>query len=43
MFDRLPHSLWHLLDGARHMTFIDQTDTYKQLLSDWLCGGYAKV
>lgn len=43
MFDRLPRSLWHLLDGARHLTFIDQTDVYKQLLNDWLCGGYKRV
>lgn len=35
MFDRIPNSQWELLDGARHMTFIDQTDRYKRLLEDW--------
>lgn len=43
MYDRIPHSQWHLLDGARHMTFIDQTATYKRLLKDWLEGGYKAV
>ncbi len=43
MYDRIPHSLWHLLDGARHMTFIDQTATYKRLLREWLQGGYKLV
>ena len=36
MYDHIPHSRWELLDGARHMTFIDQTETYKNLLADWL-------
>lgn len=36
MFDRIPNSKWVLLDGARHMTFIDQTDNYKRILTDWL-------
>lgn len=36
MFDRIPQSRWELLDGARHMTFIDQIDNYKALLADWL-------
>jgi proline iminopeptidase len=36
MADNMPNAIWELLDGARHMTFIDQTDTYKQLLIGWL-------
>ncbi len=36
MADRIPNSRWQLLDGARHMTFIDQTDVYKRLLAKWL-------
>ena len=36
MTDNMPNAIWELLDGARHMTFIDQTDTYKHLLTEWL-------
>lgn len=36
MFDRISDSRWELFDGARHMTFIDQTDKYKALLTEWL-------
>jgi proline iminopeptidase len=36
MYDRIPNARWELLDGARHMTFIDCTDKYKELLADWL-------
>lgn len=36
MFDRIHGSRWELLDGARHMTFIDQTDNYKMILEQWL-------
>ncbi len=36
MFDRIPNAQWELLDGARHMTFIDQPDNYKRILVDWL-------
>ncbi len=36
MHDRIPQSRWELLDGARHMTFIDQTENYKALLAEWL-------
>lgn len=36
MDDNMPNAIWELLDGARHMTFIDQTETYKQLLIGWL-------
>lgn len=36
MFDRIPNARWELLDGARHMTFIDKTDDYKRLLEDFL-------
>ena len=36
MYDRIPNARWELLDGARHMTFIDRTDEYKNLLAGWL-------
>lgn len=36
MYDRIPNARWELLDGARHMTFIDKTDDYKRLLEDFL-------
>lgn len=36
MFDKIPNAKWELLDGARHMTFIDQTNNYKRILTDWL-------
>lgn len=36
MYDRIPNARWELLDGARHMTFIDRTDDYKRLLEDFL-------
>lgn len=36
MYDRIPNARWELLDGARHMTFIDKTEDYKRLLQDFL-------
>lgn len=36
MADRIPTCRWELLDGARHMTFVDQTDNYCQMLDKWL-------
>lgn len=36
MYDRIPDAQWQLLDGARHMTFIDQTENYKRILTAWL-------
>lgn len=36
MFDRIPNAKWELLDGARHMTFIDRTEQYKSILEEWL-------
>ncbi len=36
MADHIPNAKWELLDGARHMTFIDQTENYKRLLTGWL-------
>lgn len=36
MYDAITHAKWELLDGARHMTFIDQTDNYIQILTRWL-------
>ena len=36
MYDGIAGSEWELMDGARHMTFIDQTDKYKRLLAEWL-------
>lgn len=42
MHDGIAGSEWELLDGARHMTFIDQTDNYKDVLSRWLSKAEAK-
>ena len=42
MHDGIAGSEWELLDGARHMTFIDQTDNYKALLARWLSKAEAK-
>lgn len=39
MYDAIPHAKWELLDGARHMTFIDQTDNYIRILTHWLLSG----
>lgn len=36
MHDGIIGSWWELLDGARHMTFIDQTERYCELLAHWL-------
>ncbi len=36
MHDGIEGSEWELLDGARHMTFIDQTENYKSVLTRWL-------
>ncbi len=36
MYDGIEGSEWELLDGARHMTFIDQTENYKSVLTRWL-------
>ena len=27
---------WELFDGARHMCFVEQTDRYCDVLSQWL-------
>ena len=36
MFDGIPHARWELLDGARHMTFVDRTEEYCRLLAEWM-------
>ncbi len=36
MFDRIPHVRWELMEGARHMTFVDQTEQYCKLLNEWM-------
>lgn len=38
MADGIPHSKWALLDGARHMTFVDNNYEYCKLLSQWMNG-----
>ena len=35
MFDRIPNAEWELLEGARHMTFVDCTSDYCRILNDW--------
>jgi prolyl aminopeptidase len=36
MFDAIPNARWELLDGARHMTFVDNTAQYCQILNNWM-------
>ena len=36
MFDLIPHTRWELMEGARHMTFVDQTEQYCKLLNEWM-------
>lgn len=36
MTDGISGSRWELLDGARHMTFVDDNDRYCRILSQWL-------
>lgn len=36
MYDAIPHTQWELFDGARHMCFVEQTDHYCDVLSQWL-------
>ena len=43
MYDGIPNSEWELMDGARHMTFIDQTENYIGLVSRWLAETDAKA
>ncbi|MGI6232648.1 MAG: proline iminopeptidase [Prevotella sp.] len=35
MADGIAHSRWELLAGARHMTFVDQTDAYLAIVGKW--------
>lgn len=43
MYDGIPNSEWELMDGARHMTFIEQTENYIGLVSRWLAETEAKA
>ena len=36
MYDRIPNATWHLFDGTRHMSFVEQHDAYCEVLSQWL-------
>lgn len=36
MADGIPHSEWELMEGARHLTFVDQTEHYCEVLGKWL-------
>ena len=36
MFDRLPNATWELMEGCRHMCFVDDNDRYCSLLSAWM-------
>ena len=36
MYDAIPPTQWELFDGARHMCFVEQTDRYCDVLSQWL-------
>ncbi len=34
--DRLPQGRWELMDGCRHMCFVDDNERYCRLLADWM-------
>lgn len=36
MYDRLPHARWELMEGCRHMCFVDAHDRYCALVADWM-------
>ncbi len=36
MYDGIPVSQWQLFDGSRHMPFVEQTELYCHVLSEWL-------
>ena len=36
MHDGIPGSRWELLEGARHMCFVDRHEDYCRILESWL-------
>ena len=36
MADRLPHARWELMEGCRHMCYVDDHEAYCHLLAGWL-------
>lgn len=36
MFDRIPNADWELLEGARHLTFVDCNEEYCRILNRWM-------
>ncbi|MBQ6395441.1 MAG: proline iminopeptidase-family hydrolase [Atopobiaceae bacterium] len=36
MFDRLPDARWELMEGCRHMCYVDDNDRYSAILSEWM-------
>ncbi|WP_295730632.1 proline iminopeptidase [uncultured Limosilactobacillus sp.] len=36
MADQLPNATWQLFENTRHMSFVEKTFEYKQLLKSWL-------
>lgn len=36
MADHLPNATWHLFANTRHMSFVEKTTEYEQLLQSWL-------
>lgn len=36
MYDRLPDARWELFDGCRHMCYVEKTEKYCRLLSEWM-------
>lgn len=36
MYDRLPHARWELMEGCRHMCYVDAHDRYCELVADWM-------
>lgn len=36
MYDRIPNAKWELFQYSRHMPFIEETDRYFEVLTEWL-------
>ena len=36
MYEGIPGSRWELMEGARHMCFVDRHEDYCRILESWL-------
>lgn len=37
MYNHIPNSKWELMQGCRHMCFVDDHDKYCEIILDWIC------